>query len=160
MNQLKIVGWSDFDGPYPTRKYHAEELQQILQMIRKEIMENEYVFSGYEHQYSMTGVPVFSDGTCFRASMRCWGGIMAAIYQGADHQELTYMDFYMPLDEEDSNFPPLTKIDVEPAVLEEASSGCTRREDREMVDEAIAFGMTFMTQDKVLKKLYEKKRKQ
>ncbi len=160
MNQLKIVGWSDFDGPYPTRKYNAEELQQILQMIRKEIMENEYVFSGHEHQYSSTGVPVFSDGTCFRASMRCWGGIMAAIYQGEDEQELSYMDFYMPFSEETSNLPPLIEIHVEPAVLEEESSGCTRREDREMIEEAIAFGMPFMTQDKVLKKLYEKKRKQ
>ena len=41
----------------------------------QEIIEKGYLFSGEEHQNGLTGVPVFSDGTCFRASMRSWGMI-------------------------------------------------------------------------------------
>lgn len=153
MEDLKIVGWTSFDDIYPTKKWSAEELKFILRLIKQEIFEKKYVFSGEEHQNSFTGVPVFSDGTCFRASMRCWGKIMASIYSGPNGEELSYMYFYMSLKE--SILPPSLDEVIEPAEVDEESCGCTVPEDRQIVNEAISFGMSFMTTDKVLKKLYE-----
>lgn len=155
MSDLRIIGWEDFDCEYPTRKFTGDELNEVLNLIRREIAENNYVFSGEEHQNCLTGVPVFSDGTCFRASMRAWGQVMASVYRGADGAELSYMDFYMSLGDK-SVMPEYEIIDVEPAVLEEESIGCTTKEDRGVVNQSIAFNMFFMTTDKVLKKLYKK----
>lgn len=155
MDNLRIIGWENFDCEYPTRKFNGNELNEVLNLIRREIAENNYVFSGAEHQNSSTGVPVFSDGTCFRASMRAWGQVMASVYSGADGEKLSYMNFYMSLGDA-SVMPEYKIIDVEPAVLEEESIGCTTKEDREVVNQSIAMDMFFMTTDKVLKKMYKK----
>lgn len=155
MDQLKIVGWTDFECEYPTVKLTQEELMNVLRLIQKEIIENNYIFAGEDHQQRMTGVPVFSDGTCFRASMRAWGNIMASIYSGPNGKELTYMDFYMSFGE-DVRMPEYELIDVEPCTDFEESCGCTIREDKKIIDEAIAFDMPFITFDKVLNKLYDK----
>ena len=105
MAKLKIVGWTSFDSEYPTRMITSDELTEQISLIKEEIIKNNYRFSGEEHQNSLTGVPVFSDGTCFRASMRSWGMIMAAIYNGS------YMDFYMTL-ESGSRLPKAMKLRV------------------------------------------------
>ena len=80
MEKLRIVGWTNFDSQYPSKPCTKEEMDEIILLIREEIIKNKYYFSGEEHQYSLTGVPVFSNGTCFRASMRCWGYLMSTIY--------------------------------------------------------------------------------
>ena len=151
MDELKIVGWTYFEDSYPMRNCSNEELGKIVSLIRNEIMEKGYVFSGEEHQNCSTGVPVFSDGTCFRASMRCWGSIMATIYCAPDGSEFTYMDFYMSLGDA-SVMPEESVIDIEPATIEEESFGCTVAEDASVLNEAKAFGMPFITTDKVLKR--------
>ena len=153
MDELKIVGWTDFESDYPSKKYDADTFNKIMGLIIQEISENNYVFSGEEHQNSMTGVPVFSDGTCFRASMRSWGTIMTYVYSGPNGEQLSDMDFYMTL--KDSNLPEYKFIDVEPAVIDDVSIGCTTKQDMQVVSEAIAMDMMFMTTDKVLNKLYE-----
>ncbi len=155
MSNLKIVGWTYFDCEYPTSKVSGEVLSEMIDLIRREIAEKGYVFSGEEHQNSSTGVPVFSDGTCFRASMRCWGDIMASLYSKSNGEQCTYMDFYMSLGDQ-SVMPKYTVIDVEPAVVEEDSCGCTIKVDRQTLQEALDMGMMFMTTDKVLKKLFKK----
>ena len=155
MEELKIIGWTFFDDVYPTKKVNQEELMQMLNLIKESIYENGYVFSGEEHQNCSTGVPVFSDGTCFRASMRAWGSIMCQMYSGPDGEELTYMDFYMSLGES-SRLPEYVEITVEPAEVEEESVGCTIKQDKNMIEESLALGMSFITTDKVLKKLFEK----
>jgi len=149
MNELKIVGWTYFEDSFPTKKVTTEELNKIIELIRNEIIEKGYVFSGEEHQNSSTGAPVLSDGTCFRASMRCWGTIMSTIYCAPDGSELSYMDFYMSLGDA-SIMPEESFIDVKPAVVDEESFGCTVAEDIQILDEARALGMPFMTTDKVL----------
>ena len=151
MSDLKIVGWTDFECEYPTKKYDAETFNEIILLIKKEIMENNYYFSGEEHQNSLTGVPVLSDGTCFRASMRSWGMIMALVYNGVNGEKKTYMDFYMSLN--NSNLPEYKHIDIEPAKVEITSIGCTTNQDIQMVSDAVAMDMMFMTTDKVLKML-------
>ena len=92
---LKIVGWTDFDSEYPTKNVTKEELFKLVEIVREEIYNNGYIFSGEQHQMSATGVPVFSDGTCFRCSMRFWGYLMTTIYNGPNGEQLSYMDFYM-----------------------------------------------------------------
>lgn len=154
MEELKIVGWTDFDSDYPTPKVDSEKLRKYLDLIYAEIIKNGYVFSGEEHQYSSTGVPVFSDGTCFRASMRAWGSIMANVYSDPKGEKMTYMDFYMSLGS-DSVLPPFKKINVKPQKGVDPSCGCTIIEDRQIIEEAKSYGMTFMTTDKVLKKMTE-----
>ena len=155
MNELKIIGWASFDDAYPTRQYSGEELSYVVQLIQQEIANNKYCFSGEEHQNSMTGVPVFSDGTCFRASMRCWGYLMSTIYLGPNDEELSYMDFYMSLGE-NAILPKYEDIEVEPAKLEEESLGLMVQEDGNLLSETLSMGMPLMTMDKVIKRYMEK----
>lgn len=148
MNELKIIGWASFDDAYPTRQYSGEELSYVVQLIQQEIANNKYCFSGEEHQNSMTGVPVFSDGTCFRASMRCWGLIMAGVHSALDGKEYSYMDFYMSLS--DSKMPEYETLNIKPAAVENSIPGYITKQDQEMISQSKMFGMPFITTDKVL----------
>lgn len=159
MEDLKIVGWTYFDSKYPTKMWNGDELGKIIDLITDEIAAHNYVFSGEEHQCAMHGAPVLSDGTCFRASMRCWAQLMASIYSGADGRELSYMEFYMSLGEK-SVMPEYSEIDVEPARVEEQSSGCITKEDRAIINQCLSADMEFVTNDKVLEKLFKKLKKQ
>ncbi len=154
MGELKIIGWTDFECEYPTPKLSREDLGTVISLIHSELSENNYVFSGEEHQNAPTGVPVFSDGTCFRASMRAWGHLMSRIYSGPNGEELSYMDFYTSLGDA-SIMPEYSEIDVEPAKVETESSGCTMKADREFVDQSRALGFAAMTTDKVIQKLLD-----
>ena len=153
--ELKIVGWTHFDCEYPTPKLGQDEFVKVLSLIQDEIAEKGYMFAGQDHQNSSTGVPVFSDGTCFRASWRAWGAIMARLFTKGDGEDCTYMDFYMSLGK-DAVMPPHTNIDVKPAVVQEESVGCTLKQDREMIEQSVQMGMPFMTMDVVLQNYYNK----
>ena len=119
MDEYKIVGWTDYDSEYPTKRVNEDNLRKVLFAVRKEIMDNKYYFSGEDHQNSLTGVPVFEDGTCFRSSMRCWAQIMASIYTDSEGNQRSYMDFYMFMDEE-SRLPEYEELDVLPKALNDA----------------------------------------
>ena len=151
MDELKIVGWTSFECEYPTPKYDNDVMMVYVNVIIDELQKNRYYFSGEVHQNAPFGVPVFSDGTCFRASMRAWGLIMTMAHSDEDDQ-YTYMDFYM----DNGGFtrcPKAKEICVKPASVEIHSNGCTLREDRNIVAECKALAMEFVTTDKVLKKL-------
>lgn len=152
MAKLKIIGWTSFDCDYPTEMISNDELVEQISLIKEEIIKNKYRFSGEEHQNSLTGVPVFSDGTCFRASMRSWGMIMAAIYGG------TYMDFYMTL-ESGTKLPIATEINIKPNKVKEESSGGIVSQDKQLIEQSLALKMTFITTDKALNNLYNKIKK-
>lgn len=152
MSDLKIVGWSNFECEFPSKKLTDEEFIKVLKLIQDEIYEKGYIFSGEEHQYSSTGVPVLSDGTCVRCSMRCFGAIMASVYVGPDGKRLSYMDFYMSLD--NSVLPEESNINIVPMNIE-SYPGLMIKEDNQLVSEALSFGMPLMTTDKVLKKIME-----
>ena len=154
MSEIKVVGWTSFDCEYPTKQYTQEEVGAVLQAVRQEIANNGYRFSGSAHQFSLTGAPILSDGTCFRASMRCWGSIMASIHSSSEEQ-LGYMEFYTETYGEEI-MPPQSEITVAPAVLEQDYFGFAIQQDAQVLSEAASFGMPFMTTDKVLKKLYAK----
>ena len=153
MSELQVIGWTDFDSEYPTRQLSQEELREVLELLAKEITKNGYIFAGEDHQYSLTGVPVFSDGTCFRASMRAWGLFMAQIYSDKEVEEMSYMDFYMSLGD-NAVMPEYIEIEVEPAG-EGTQIGMFIQQDYEMVAQSVSFGIELMTTDKVLKMLYK-----
>lgn len=157
MGNLRVVGWTSFESSYPTRKAVGEEFREMIHAIIDEIREKGYVFGGEDHQNFIAGVPVFSDGTCFRASMRSWGNIMAMTYSGPNGEKLTYMDFYMSLGD-DAVYPKLDYIPVRAAVISNTSIGCTTNDDKKIVEEAIALGKPFFTTDKVLQALYEREK--
>ena len=154
MNELKIVGWTNFECEYPTRNVQGPETREIVQLIGDEVVKNGYAFSGQDHQNAEAGVPVFSDGTCLRASMRAWGQIMAAIYSSVDEVDLSYMDFYMDSYKE-THLPEPTNIDVEPGQVENERPGMILEEDVELITSTVQMGMGLMTFDKVIKAYVE-----
>ena len=149
MNKLRIVGWTDFECEYPSRNIEGQEVREIVQLIGDEVVKYGYCFSGQDHQTSLTGVPVFSDGTCLRASMRAWGQIMAAIYSAVEGVELSYMDFYMDSYKE-TVLPEASDIDVEVGYVENERPGMILNEDGQLIASTIQMGMELMTFDKVI----------
>ena len=149
MEELRIVGWTDFECEYPSKTVEGLEVRTIVQLIGDECVKNGYCFSGQDHQNAATGVPVFSDGTCLRASMRAWGQIMAAIFSAVEGINLSYMDFYMDSYKE-RVLPEEGKIDVEPGYVENERPGMILNEDAELITSTIQMGMELMTFDKVI----------
>ena len=154
MDELRIVGWTNFECEYPSRNVEGSEFGQIIQLVGKEVLMNGYCFSGQEHQNASTGVPVFSDGTCLRASMRAWGLIMATIYSIVDGIDLSYMDFYMDSPKE-AVLPKFNILDIDPCTLDEERPGMIIEEDIELISSTISMGIELMTFDKVIKKYIE-----
>ena len=155
MEKLTLVGWKSFDNEYPTRKINMKEFAYILNLIQKDIAKNAYMFSGADHQSSLNNcAPIFSDGTCFRASMRCWGTIMASIYKGENREKLSYMDFYMSTPQE-LILPEEKEICVTPKEINEDPVGYYTKEDVDVLAQALNFDLEFMTTDKVLQKMYK-----
>ncbi len=151
MEELKIVGWSNFECEYPSRNVIGEEVSKIVQLIGDEVVKYGYSFSGEAHQNALTGVPVFSDGTCLRASMRAWGQIMAAIYSAVDGINLSYMDFYMSSYKE-TVLPEFNDVSVDKGYVEDERPGMIIEEDVQLISSCIQMGMELMTLDKVIKK--------
>ena len=154
MEELRIIGWDSFECKYPSRNVEGEEIRNIVQLIGNEVVKHGYAFSGQDHQNALTGVPVFSDGTCLRASMRTWGQIMASIYSAVDDVKLSYMDFYMSSYKETS-LPKYVEIDVEPAKMEDERPGLIIEEDVQLINSSIQMGIGLMTLDKVIKRFIE-----
>lgn len=146
---LKIVGWTNFESNYPCVAVSDEEVRDVMLIVAREILNCGYMLSGEQHQNSATGVPVFENGTCFRASMRTWGTIMAAVCPEIDGKELGYMDFYMSTPKK-AIFPPEAEIPVAPSDSNNFN-GMITPQDAEMISQSIQMGIPFMTTDKVLK---------
>ena len=149
MEKLRIVAWTNFECEYPTKNAQGEEFREIMQLIGDEVVKHGYSFSGQDHQNELTGVPVFSDGTCLRASMRSWGYIMAAIYSEIEGKEITYMGYYMDSYKE-KLMPEYKAIDIEIGHVEEERPGMIVEEDVQLLSQSVAMGIKLMTFDKVL----------
>ena len=151
---LKVVGWCSFASDYPTKKYNEKELKKVLKVVKKEISKNNYSFSGAIHQNSSNGVPVLSDGSCLRCSMRFWGEIMKDVYSKKLKQELSYMDFYMST-VTDVKMPEVSEIKVKEIQLDYDYPGYTTSTDNQLISDAASLGFPLMTTDQVLKKIFE-----
>lgn len=145
---LKIVGWTNYDSAFPTANITDETMEQVISCVVSAIAENGYVFSSEDHQNSDTGVPVFDNGTCFRASMRAWGTIMALAYPELDGSETDYMDFYMSTPVK-SVMPKKAEIGV-PVAKADNFNGMIIRQDAEILNQSVQMGMPFVTTDKAL----------
>ena len=154
LSELRIVGWTHFECAYPSKNLDGPEVREIVQLIGDEVVKHGYSFSGQDHQTALTGVPVFSDGTCLRASMRAWGQIMAAIYSAVDDTDLSYMDFYVDSYKE-TVLPKSNPIDVEVGYVENERPGMILQEDAQLIASTIQMGMELMTFDKVIQKYVE-----
>ena len=154
MSELRIVGWTDFESDYPSRNVEGEGLREIVQLIGNEVLEHGYCFSGQDHQNASTGVPVFSDGTCLRASMRAWGLVMAAIYSAIDEVDLSYMDFYVDSYKK-TVLPKANDFAVEPSKVEDERPGMILQEDIDLMSSSLQMGMDLMTLDKVINRYME-----
>lgn len=154
MSNLKIVGWTNFECEYPSKNIENNILKEIVQLIGDEVVKHGYAFSGQAHQSASTGVPVFSDGTCFRASMRAWGQIMAAIYSSVEGINLSYMDFYMDSYKK-TVLPESNDFDVKPSYVENELPGMILEEDVQLIASTIQMKMELMTFDKVIKSYIE-----
>ena len=155
MEKLKIVGWTNFEDIFPTIELNKDNMSEIVGLVETEICENGYFFSGQDHQSSLTGAPVFSNGTCFRATLRAWGQIMAFCHSKNSAIDLSYMDFYTSV-EGDVKMPEYNEISVEPAVDYEEGIGAIIEQDNQMLTEVLSMGMPFITTDKLLKDIYDK----
>ena len=151
---LKVVGWCSFASDYPTKKYNEKELKRVLKVVKKEISKNNYSFSGAIHQNSSNGVPVLSDGSCLRCSMRFWGEIMKDVYSKKLKQELSYMDFYVST-VTDVKMPEVSEIKVKEIQLDYDYPGYTTSTDNQLISDAASLGFPLMTTDQVLKKIFE-----
>ena len=151
---LKVVGWCSFASDYPTKKYNEKELKKVLKVVKKEISKNNYSFSGALHQNASNGVPVLSDGSCLRCSMRFWGEIMKDVYSKKLKQELSYMDFYMS-SVTDIKMPEVSEIKVKELKLDYDYPGYTTSTDNQLISDAASLGFPLMTTDQVLKKIFE-----
>ena len=154
MDELRIIGWTNFECEYPSRNVEGPELREIVQLIGDEVVKYGYSFSGQQHQNALTGVPVFSDGTCLRASMRAWGQIMAAIYSAVEGINLSYMDFYMDSYKK-TVLPESNDFDVKPSYVENELPGMILEEDVQLIASTIQMKMELMTLDKVIKSYIE-----
>lgn len=154
MEKLRLVGWTNFECEYPSRNADGEDFRQIMQLIGDEVVKNGYSFSGQDHQTAETGVPVFSDGTCLRASMRSWGYIMAAIHSEIEGINLSYMDFYMGVFR-DTVMPEYKELDVDVGYVEDERPGMIVQEDVDLITQTVSMGMELMTFDKVIKAYVE-----
>lgn len=155
MSMLKIIGFTSFDEGYPTTDLSDENMEIILPLLSEEIAENGYFFSGEAHQYSQTGMPVFSNGTAFRASMNCWATLMAEIYSEKHGTDYTADDFYAEVPGVEV-LPPEASLTLAPTLEEEEDySGCTVESDHDLLREALMNRMPFFTADKTLRALYD-----
>ena len=152
MNELKLVGWASFDSDFPTIYDDNETLIKKINLVKEELLQKGYVFGGEQHQNSFGCMPVFSDGTGLRFSMRAWGLLMANVRSEIDGIEYPYMHYYMS---EGNPVLPDDGVDIEPKVTNESAIGVTIGPDKQLVEEAMAFGMSLMTTDKVIRKLMD-----
>ncbi len=150
---LKIVGWTDFESEYPSITVSNEEIGEVIGVVVDEIKAKGYAFSGEEHQSSYTGVPVFDNGTCLRASMRSWGMIMTFAYPEVDGKITQYMDFYMS-SAVTKKMPESSSIDIQPADSDNFNAMITQQ-DGEMISQSLQMGIPFMTTDKALNRLMD-----
>ena len=71
-----------------------DKVDMAIDLLIKELADNNYVICGDTHQ--MSYIPVFNDNEYLMLSQRRWGEIMAEVMNLKMHiKEYTYLDFYL-----------------------------------------------------------------
>ena len=151
MTDLKIVGWTNYDSSFPNLNFRGKEpsfTDEIVQIIVNEIKKDHLLFAGDTHQGIYSCVPVFSNGTCLRCSMRAWGYIMSLAYN-----DDSYMNYYMATTMEKEEILPQNEAAIEPNEDEKDNGALAMviGPDVQAVTESLACGIEFMTFDKAIK---------
>ena len=111
---LDDIGYVDIKDMHTLIKDLSKEDREHLwykidKIVKKEIIDHKYKFSGEHHQYGKCGLPVFKvDDKYFYNmwSFRSWGGLMADCWNEIEETtKYCYMDFYMWPDRNESVLP-------------------------------------------------------
>ncbi len=89
--KIKVIGWALYDD------YHYEEGDggyAAHEAILRDVKENGYMFSGYQHQEREYCAPVLSDGKIYRYSQRGWGSLMAEAQGLTDPMDYARFSFF------------------------------------------------------------------
>lgn len=90
-------GWFNFSEKGQRWQTYLDNFKPIaypyLEAVRRDVVKNEYRFTGKNHQES--GTPKFSDGKYMSLTWRAWGDLMAAIWSEEENVDYNYMNFYM-----------------------------------------------------------------
>ena len=149
-NKYEVVGFTSYDNSlYPTTFLkNAEMHMEIIDVVTKYIKDNKLCYSGNDHQNHPLGVPVLSDGTAFRCSMRFWGSLMGSVYSSRED----YMSYYM--DVEEAVYPE-NEATIEPSKEKDGMPSFSK-DDASMMQESLDMNIDLMTLDKALQVIYPK----
>ena len=148
--KLEVVGFTSFDDPtYPTTFLQNPEMHmEIIDVVTKYIKNNHLCYSGEDHQNHPLGVPVLSNGTAFRCSMRFWGSLMGSVYSSKED----YMSYYMEVEE--ATYPEV-EVEVEPSKEKDGLPSFSK-EDASLMQESLQMNIDLFTTDKALQIIYPK----
>lgn len=151
MENLTIIGWTDYDSDYPNIDFSIYPQNLIIGLLVNEIKNHNYLFSGRDHQYSDLCVPVFSNGCVLRSSMRAWGMFMALAYNDMSENNIpNYMNYYDGI--ENSNIPT-EKADISCGEENDALPVLVGP-DQSLIQETLSLGIDLITYDKAIKYMY------
>lgn len=147
---IEIVGFTDYSSSYPTIHLTSDIKDEVVSAVVNYFKDKTICYSGNYHQNGDYGVPVFSNGTCLRCSMRKWAQLMGMIYSSKDD----YMSYYMNVEQDGLEYLPEEEAEVEPS-KETSGLPIISDEDVNVMHESISFGMVdFFTTDLALKVWY------
>ena len=88
---MKVVRWTEWDDEHSDDIESWHEIEEMSEVVVKELREKGYHFNGSYHQNGEYGVPVLDNGKYFQASQRAWGEVMAMAYpEEFDNPEAPY----------------------------------------------------------------------
>ena len=88
---MKVVKWTEWDDEHNDDIESCREIEEMSEVVAKELREKGYHFNGSYHQNGDYGVPVLDNGKYFQVTQRTWGGVMAMAYpEEFDDPEDTY----------------------------------------------------------------------
>lgn len=105
MREIKVIGWTNAsDDKYPNDTCRTKEIQNA---IIKEILKNNYDFSGMEHiSEKFPCTPVLNNGVKISISARAWGSLMAYAYNINNEDGMAYMNYFLIDFFKESKIPP------------------------------------------------------
>ena len=77
---MKVVKWTEWDDEHNDDIESWHEIEEMSEVVAKELREKGYHFNGSYHQNGEYGVPVLDNGKYFQVTQRTWGGIMAEAF--------------------------------------------------------------------------------
>lgn len=107
---MKVIKWIH----RPSCNYEEisdEEYRLARQAVVEEVLDNNYHFAEFYHNFGKTGTPLMDNGKIFCAKKFDWGQIMADVYP----EEGDWVNWYIgPLEKVGNKFLMTDKYDIYP----------------------------------------------